>query len=144
LSKKPIAAIAVSPQKQPRIANDPTSFNDKKPSWRVSRMEFADPFGWHTVTANELSHIRQKLSNFESMTWNEILVKAKKNNHSVAVDALCAMAQKRLRDIHYGDLDELVSLRLGSIERVWGILQEGVLIILWWDPEHRVCPSLKG
>jgi hypothetical protein len=106
-------------------------------------MEFVDPYGWHKVDATLLQQIRQRLSNFESMTWNEILVKAKKYNHTVSVDTICSDAQKRLRDIRCADVDELVSLRLSAVERVWGILQEGVLIVLWWDPTHQVCPSTK-
>lgn len=77
------------------------------------------------------------------MTWNEILVKGKKRNHSVAITQLCAQAQKRLRDSGQADLEELVSLRLSGPERVWGILREGVLAVIWWDPNHEVCPSIK-
>ena len=106
-------------------------------------MEFADPFGWHTLDAPRLQYIREKLSFFETMTWEEILVKAKKQNHSVSVAGLCREAQARLNDICRGniDIDEVVSLRLTGKERVWGILDRGVLSLLWWDPDHAVCPS---
>jgi hypothetical protein len=40
------------------------------------------------------------------------------------------------------EFEDLVSLRLSARERVWGILAEGVLELLWWDPDHKVCPSL--
>jgi len=38
--------------------------------------------------------------------------------------------------------DALVSLRLSGKERVWGILQENALLLLWWDPGHEICPSI--
>jgi hypothetical protein len=105
-------------------------------------MELVDPFGWHTVSASTIRSVREKLGHFESMTWNEILVKGKKRNHSVSTSRLCAQAQKRLRDSGQADLDELVSLRLSGPERIWGILRQGVLAVLWWDPNHKVCPTL--
>jgi hypothetical protein len=105
-------------------------------------MEFADPYGWHEVNGATLNAIRVKLSHFESMTWREILVKSKKQNHTVAVENMSNDARKRLREIHCSDVDELISLHLSGTERIWGILREGVLTLLWWDPNHLVCPSL--
>ena len=68
-------------------------------------------------------------------------MKNKRNNHSVEIDKLSSTAQTRLTEIQLDDIDELVSLRLSAKERIWGILEQGVLIILWWDPNHQVCPS---
>lgn len=31
--------------------------------------------------------------------------------------------------------------RITAKERVWGLLVEDVFYLLWWDPEHEVCPS---
>lgn len=108
-------------------------------------MDFIDPFGWHTVDSEKLAVIREKLGQFETRTWADILVVAKKQNHSVAIDGLCKEAQARLNEMFKGnvDIDSLVSLRLSGRERVWGILDQGVLAVLWWDPEHAVCPALR-
>jgi len=35
--------------KQPKIALDSQDYYQKKPAWRVSRMEFSDPFGWQVI-----------------------------------------------------------------------------------------------
>lgn len=106
-------------------------------------MEFVDPFGWHVVDAEVMSFIREKLSNFETMTWGDIVVKAKKQHHTVAISQLCPDAQKRLRELKLEDFDGLLSLRLAARRRVWGIFADGVMTLLWWDSEHRVCPSEK-
>ncbi len=103
-------------------------------------MELVDPFGWHGVDAETLLSIRQKLAHFETMTWNEILVTGKKRNHSIAVEDLCLQAQHRLEEVGLA-LDDVVSLRLSGPERVFGYLDNGVLVLLWWDPLHQVCPS---
>lgn len=89
-------------------------------------MEFVDPFGWHIVDANVMQFIRSKLANFETMTWDDIILKAKKQNHTVALNQLCPQAQKRLKDLHLEDLDGLLSLRLAAKQRVWGIFAEGL------------------
>ena len=77
------------------------------------------------------------------MTWNQISIDGKKQNHSVAIAQLSKETQKRLVEINIIDIDELFSLRLSGRERIWGILDKGVLNLLWWDPNHRVCPSIK-
>jgi len=100
------------------------------------------PFGWHVVTHSKVEEIRTRLGNFESMTWNQILVEGKKQHHSVEVWKLCKAAQARLEAIGLGDSAQLVSLSLSGKERIWGLRQGIALLVLWWDPEHEVCPSL--
>jgi len=77
------------------------------------------------------------------MTWREILLDAKKQNHFLGVWTICPGAQKRLEELGYGDLKKIVSLRLSGKERIWGVMEEGALSVLWWDPEHTVCPVEK-
>ena len=141
MPKKPKVRKEPSPRKQPKTASNPTSYNHLRPSWRISKIEMMGPYGWETIDAETLRYIHGKLSNFESMTWNDILVKNKNNNHSVEIDKLSSQAKNRLTEIQLEDIDELVSLRLSGKERIWGILDQGVLILLWWDPNHQVCPS---
>ena len=95
------------------------------------------PFGWQNVDAAKLTEIRTKLAQFESMTWNEILVDSKRQNHSVAVWKLRKEAQERLGAIGLGDTEEVVSLRLSGRERVWGLRQGAVLLILSWGSGTR-------
>jgi len=138
------AKVIPPPPKQPqRIAIDPDSYYQKRPAWRISRMEFCDPFGWHILDAKSIDAIREKLANFETMTWKEILLDAKKQNHTVSVGDLIKEAQDRLLEIFSEQLDELTCLHLTGKERVWGKIDEGVMELLWWDPEHQVCPSYK-
>jgi hypothetical protein len=113
------------------------------PAWRVKLLEMVSPFGWQEISPGKLREVREKLQHFESMTWHEILITAKSRNHSVSVDQLCKEARCRLEEIGQWDLEQMVSLRLSGPERVWGILNENILHVLWWDPDHAVCPSLK-
>jgi hypothetical protein len=76
------------------------------------------------------------------MNWKDILFKGKKQNHHVGVHRICNDARRRLEELGLSDVDKLVSLRVGATERIWGILDQGCLKILWWDPTHAICPSL--
>ena len=51
------------------------------------------------------------------MTWSEILVVAKKHNHSVEIGKLSREARERLEDIGQSDIDQLVCLA-GVL--IWG------------------------
>lgn len=140
--KKPFAAVAPEGRKVPRSVAE-TSYHSLRPSWRIALLEMVDPFGWHRLDGPTLRRIRERLSHFESMSWSEILVASKKQNHSIQVQALSPPAQNRLDEIGVA-LDEVVSLRLSGRERVFGYLENGVMVLLWWDPDHAVCPSLKS
>ena len=102
-----------------------------------------DPFGWHRVAPRKQQEILQKLGEFESMTWEEILVQGKKSHHSIDVTDICSEAQARLRQTRHKCARELVSLRLSGPERIWGCFDGRVLDLLWWDPKHSICPSAK-
>jgi hypothetical protein len=95
------------------------------------------------LTPEVMHFIRSKLKQFETMTWSDITLKAKHQNHTVAISDLCGRARARLKELKLDDLDVLLSLRLTGRQRVWGIFAEGVMTLLWWDPHHEVCPSLK-
>ncbi|MBA3975326.1 MAG: hypothetical protein C0504_14060 [Candidatus Solibacter sp.] len=103
-------------------------------------MEMVEPFGWHVVDGEKLRDIQTKLGNFESMTWGEILNGSQ--HHLVPMDRLCSKAWARLNELGQNDLESLLSIRLSGKERVWGILAEGVCTLIWWDPEHEICPSM--
>lgn len=135
--------VEPSIRKQPKVASGPSSFNDRKAAWRISHLEMEAPYGWQEVDLKTFAFIRSKLAAFESMTWNQIIVEGKKHHHSIPVDEIVKSARERLEAINQDDTDVLVSLRLSAKSRVWGILEEGVLRLLWWDPNHEICPSKK-
>ncbi|MEK6410002.1 MAG: hypothetical protein AABN34_24020 [Acidobacteriota bacterium] len=137
--KKPKAAFAIKSQKTPRLPNFPDPMR-QHPSWRVSRMELADPYGWHVLDRDTLSMIRERLRNLEALTWHEILVRDNYWNHEYEISRLGEDALRRLRELGQDDTDFIVSLRLGNFERVWGFRDNEILNLLWWDPNHQVYP----
>jgi len=113
-----------------------------QPSWRLNKLELCEPFGWHEVDKTTLEYIHSKLIAFESMTWSQILIDAKKRHHNVKTVDLCKEAQERLEALRLDDIDRVVSLALSGTERIWGVFSQGVLNLLWWDPNHQICPSV--
>jgi hypothetical protein len=74
------------------------------------------------------------------MPWRDI---AGGESHFVEVDSLAPAARKRLVELGHDDLDQLFSIRIQGKPRAWGFRDGPVLLFLWWDPEHEVCPSVK-
>ncbi|MCT4401083.1 hypothetical protein EFO33_12060 [Lactococcus cremoris] len=111
------------------------------PKWRFQKRD-CEHERWHLEVTDILL---EKLTNFESMTWAQILVEAKKQNHHVKTYELIKEAQKRLTTLKLDDYDEICSLRLDGTHRLYGILDEdGVFSIIWNDFEHEIYPSKKS
>lgn len=113
----------------------------RNPLWAFRIVDLQGPWGWDRMEAAVVVEVLTKLRDFESMTWLEI--DGPTGSHGVALHRLSRQAQQRLTEIRQDDAAELFSLRITGKRRVWGILDEHVLRILWWDPGHQVCPSPK-
>ncbi len=64
------------------------------------------------------------------------------NSHFEDIAILCKEAQKRIEELHL-DIDQVFSLRLTATLRIYGILENGVFNVLWYDPNHEICPAVK-
>jgi hypothetical protein len=92
------------------------------------------------MAREDFDRVLAKLQNFESMKWREILGE---DHHLIPVERLCKQAQDRLESIRLDDIDEVLSMRVGGLERVIGWRFDGAVYLLWWDPRHEACPSKK-
>ncbi|HUX44658.1 MAG TPA: hypothetical protein VMV57_07905 [Terracidiphilus sp.] len=138
--KLPRSVLEIREAREPREAAKVDYFH-LKASWRIKKIQMVDPYSFHQLTAEELSRLRERLSNLETMTWNDIFVTAKKHNHSIPVHELrCEHARKWMK-ANMPDQLELWTLRVTGVERVWGVFSEGAYQIIFWDPQHRIYPS---
>lgn len=140
--KKPKIAKEPLGGKQPR--SHPVDANQSNPVWSIRLFDIDGPWGKSRVRLSEelWDVLFSKLRDYESMKWGEIL-QNRDYNHAVPVDQLIKQARDRLAALKQDDLDELFRLRLSGTARVWGIRDRDVLKLLWWDPDHEVCPSVK-
>lgn len=135
-------------KKQPTSIAQPESYLSENPSWNFSFRDTAHwAFSSEHVGMDIWDEIIPKLEDFESMTWSDILIAAKKQNHSISVSDLHADAQKYLAQRRV-ESESIVSLRLGGRKRIYGMLIGSTFNIIWYDEEHGdnsrcVCRSKK-
>lgn len=99
--------------------------------------------GWIEFNKNDAEMLLRRFRQWETMTWGQILSDARTENHPIDVAKCSPEAQERLKILQLDDREQLMSLSVNSKARVIGILSGPVFMILWWDPEHKVCPSHK-
>jgi hypothetical protein len=113
---------------------------ERHPTWRLSLldMEHSDGWSWEITPPVEM----------EQLTWREVRAQQTGGNwrrgakHKyIPVNNLCPIARERIIALKLDDFDELFRFRLGNLERLWGVVRDGVFYPIWWDPEHRVCTS---
>ena len=125
--------------KKPRGASFIPNIPEMSFQWRVDEIDFDGPYCWSEVDIKLFVDLVNKLHHFETMKWSEI---EGGKNHFVDTDGVCKDAQDRLSEINKAHIDRLFSLRITGAKRIWGYRDVATLKVLWWDPEHSVCPSL--
>ena len=135
--------------KKPINIEDPEVYLKKRPVWAFKQCDLEHE-KW-SIKNNEafLDNILSKLISYEGMTWggDTISFRGKSvgngtNNHFEYIANMSKDAQRRAKDIHL-DVDQLFSLRLTGKERLYGVLNNGVFSVLWYDSEHEIYPSAK-
>lgn len=140
--KIPSKAIDSSYKKEVRVGQGiPASYDSFEPSWKFSLIDLDGPWGWNNISSdNRWEILFNKVNLKEHANW--AMLKSS-GSHNVSIDKLNKKAKARLIEIGHDDIDELFSLRVSGKERIWGIRDRYALKIIWWDPKHEVCPSLK-
>ena len=137
--RQPRSSLSRDETRTPRaIAPNPRRRN---PLWGFRIVDLGGPWCWTELDGAGLGEVLARLRALESMTWDEI--DGPTGSHHVATAKLSRDARNRLVEIRQDDAESLFSIRVTGERRVWGILDEHVLRMLWWDPRHEVCPSIK-
>lgn len=123
-------------------------YYSKKPVWKFCN---ADTEYWcldNKYTGNDFwNKILPILKNLERLNWSDILVNKKKLNHSINVNSLTKVAQKRLIELNI-EAESLISIRIDGTHRIYGYIIDNAFNILWYDKNHGdnttcVCTSHK-
>ena len=124
---KPKSKFSPKSIRKPKIDPNIPNILDQNPAWHIQKLDKDGKWGWINVTKEDILHkIMPKMGNFERMKWKEILGS---NNHEISVEKISKDAKKRLNELKLYDIETLISLRLSSRERVWGIKIANVLNI---------------
>jgi hypothetical protein len=122
--------------------------------WIVSTFDVDGPWGLAALQDADWRALLGHLKSFETMTWAEILRasggrKEGNNNHPIPANELTPAAIKRLADLKIEDIDYVFSLRCMGTVRLYGIRDQRVCRLLWFDPWHgdnkkAVAPTKNG
>lgn len=142
--KKPKTSAKADAEKRAKHREDPNEFLQQHPVWKTQAMDMDDEWSWKKVSYNDICEkILPRLKSFETMSWNDIINQSHREHKFMDVEKLSLKAQKRLEKLRLFDVDMLFSFRLMGQPRLWGIVQENVFNMLWWDPLHTVYPTKK-
>jgi hypothetical protein len=138
--KCPVAVEKPAKKRAPRHAPDGENSDSKPPIWRFNHVDFDGPFGWSKLSLDQLKELQRSMSSMEAMTWQDI---ARTESHFLT-HGISKEAMTRLEEIGQDDAaDILYSMRISGKRRIIGIRVGREFSILWWDPDHQVCPSQK-
>lgn len=138
-NKRPKAPLAPVEEKKPRA--NAQNVRTMSPLWAFRIADLRGPWCWSRLDGDTQLEVLRRLGSLETMTWADIVQGT--GSHPISLGDLIKPAQERLIEIGQDDVDELFSLRVSGKCRIWGIRDNEVLRVLWCDPEHEVCPSLK-
>lgn len=115
---------------------DPEQYYSKNPAWTfVNADKDMWAFSQEHVGEAFWTEVFPRLKSLETQTWGEILIRDKKQNHSLNPDDLNKDARDRLAE-RYIEAESLISLRLTGSHRLYGYMTGRVFNILWYDDDH--------
>jgi len=139
--KKPFQEVHPPSERQPRGIKKAQLIESNLIAWHLRIVDQEGRWGWNRVDQTTFwKEIFLKISDFETMTYSEILGK---DNHEIPVSNIIREARTRLKEIEQDDVDHLVSLHITGKKMIWGIRDQNIFKVLWWDPNHEICPSAK-
>jgi len=142
--KQPSKKKSVTPKfdRTPRKLTDPISFDDTNFKWRVhnSYIDYDHhQFGWRKVKIiHFLRKIVQLLQSYEGLKWHE--VKRKPHCHPWGLDEIPKECCSRLEERQI-DIEELFQIGLGNKPRIIGYKTGSFFYLMWYDPDHKFCPT---
>lgn len=122
--------------KQAKHSKNPEGYQHQLLAWHFRLM---DKGGEWPCNLKIINSILQRLHEYEEKRWSDIVDSP--HNHPMPVESIEQKAQRRLCKIGLEDAGTLYQLKIagnGGKRRLWGIRQENVFQIIWWDPNHSV------
>lgn len=115
---------------------NPEQYYSENPAWSFANSD-QEMWAFSEEHIGNLfwTEILPRLKSLESQTWNEILVRDKKQNHSLDLSKLNKDARDRLIS-KYIEAESLISLRVTGSHRLYGYMTGRVFNVLWYDDDH--------
>ncbi len=117
--------------------------------WTFDRIDRDGPFAFD-LSRPDFNHkeVLTKIVEYSSMTWSDVKSqthdRGKSKHHFLNVDSLSNEARERVTNkLAEEEYDQIFSFAFQNKLRVVGIRVNEVFHIIWYDPEHKFCPSSK-
>ena len=146
MSKKPNSKVAINSLKKPKNVESGDGFYNLPPAWSFAKIDVEHDTWGVSCNSECLVRLIEVFRDFERLgTWGDVfrLTNGRKDNtrnHTIGVSDIIPRAQKRLAELKMEDVDELCSLAFGGRPRIWGIMQDSVLRVIWIDIGHTIYP----
>jgi len=148
LKSLPAPAAGARKECPRRLQGIGDDYDSEHPLWRLSLLDLDHHDGWSWgIQEAPLRKIVAFLTEMERLTWAQVRAQLTGGSRrgpkhkAIPVDHLCPVAQRRLRELQLDDFEEMFRFRLGNMERLWGMILDGVFYPVWWDQDHKVCPG---
>lgn len=137
-NRQPKLGAQPNSKKIPRAGEIP---NDTlRPEFKTEKMDMQGKWGWSKFAIDNIKEFLGKLFESQKLSWQEL---RQNGSHLISVNQIVSEASKRLQVLELDDWEELYSIRLNGKSRLWGLKESNIFWILWWDPNHEICPSYK-
>jgi hypothetical protein len=139
----PLASAAARTKSLPvprRLPEAETS--NERICWRFKYADHDGPWCFHEVGSGELCRVLNQLTSFESMTVAEAFSGRPGKDYNVE-DIPNQLARGRLAALGIADITKISRFRLSGAERLYGVRQQNVFYVVWWDPHHQIWPSSR-
>jgi hypothetical protein len=144
----PRHTIQPHPGKVPRTEEDPRAYKREKVRWSFQSFDSEKKWYDDQYTAKTFNDIAEHLKSYERRTWGEIEAN-RERDHPVAITHIIPEAKARLESLRWrnpqqlDDNDYLMRFEFTGMQRIWGFRSGYYFMVLWWDPQHKICPSQK-
>lgn len=127
---------------EPQVSKTPkwngeTPYEGRPLAWRFGSHDKGGPFSFTSVSPEKLAEIIQTFCGYETMNLEQMRLKG---CHDLETQKISKEALTRLQQIKLDDVERLYSFRVQQPERLWCWRRENVMLVLWWDPTHKVYP----
>lgn len=121
----------------------------EKVIWRYDMIDRNGKFAFDLHRADFMHcEVMEKMIAYSNMTWQEIECQThdqgKSKHHFLSMDSLSKEAVDRFNAMKFDEYSDAVfSFSLRNKLRIIGIRENEHFHVLWYDPNHEVCPSRK-
>ncbi|EOP46686.1 MAG6450 family protein [Bacillus cereus] len=89
----------------------------------------------HELTKRDLKHLSNFLRRVSVMTWSQIRLSDGIKTKKIPITSLRYTLPNSV-----SEEEEILEMRVSQEHRLWGFQNQSTFYVIWFDPNHSVCP----